>query len=258
MKNREIEKKAKEKIILDLILDKLNVSNVNFISLSGPNEPPDFINHDLKIGIEITKYHRSKKYKEMDKYLFDLIEEYKNKYILQHNGKKSLDIYFREENFYDLIKEKSKKDIHKEIFDYLLNTVLKYENDLSEIEIENIDLDDFFKDYISCIDIYLDENRTDIIWQECRADIIDIKIDVLKNIIKIKENIIFKNFKYQNCEKWLFIYSTSGKCIGFPRKEDSFSSCGSITNEVLNYKFNSKFDKIIYYDGWKNNIFELK
>jgi hypothetical protein len=111
------------------------------------------------------------------------------------------------------------------------------------------------QDFFTSIETF--ERTTDAAqWQWTRAGSIEANADDFRRIIE-KKNAKVGNYRKEYSAIWLVINGSAGCCVGIDRDTDTFATCSVFNESLLEVRFDTRFQRILFYD-FMHNIHELQ
>ena len=242
------EKKAREKIILEkfkAIYDDFPIGNLI------PSESPDFwIEADgrCKIGIEFTELVRGgSQVRKQEKFVETLFEKVQ-KLFESRNPRVKLLLSIS----HNIPRKKGgglSNSQQKDLVNLLVQLIereYQIEDIEGEWESDGLSEADLINNYIFGISFMRLSENDENCWDWGQAYYIDIYQEMIQFIISAKENKL-SNYRKECNEIWLVI------CSGITHYPSSDVS----TRRLSNWVFDTNFDRVLFYDAYKNKVFLL-
>jgi hypothetical protein len=220
--------------------------------------PPDFVQRDGSIAVELVKYHSDIAVNGSDGSLqrraeetFKILVKKAHKYFLEQSTQKINAYFFMNNKWRDRKKETSLDALAGEI----ASLALKHQG--KTIKLGTYDLPESLRGVLGAISFNPSPQYTASRWQYVAAAFSEALPEAVRRTIQNKEPKL-SHYKQQARRVALLIYSSPIPCVGGSPDQVSPSTCGTITNELRKSVFKSSFDEIYYLDGDQEELVQLK
>lgn len=228
--------------IMREIMPKFQITS-GFTKLPDNTPNPDFVLQELNIGVELTYYAKQKPGRhakpdeniKKEKYVKNLVREMN----LRSENDRTIYLHFSPHAL-KIFSDKDKKPEHRQIQCDIIKFVAHskhgtFYSDQMPMHLSSL---------LSRIQIF-ERDRHSAKWQWIRAGFINFDPQIVKDRVTEKEKKLIEQYSGKYSENWLIIHSSSGCTVGFENDNDTFSTCAKYDG---NTKFDSKFDRVIFYD----------
>jgi hypothetical protein len=93
-------------------------------------------------------------------------------------------------------------------------------------------------------------------WQVAAADFLDVDVESVRSVLREKE-VLLPTYRGIACSVWLLIYASPRPVIG-SHSGGRWSTCGGVTQELLEARFQSSFDLVYYHDHDSDQLVRLR